>query len=123
MGPQIPIFIRGSSYSVSVVKNKMITRRGYLQAAGAALREMYGRDISDPEAWRISRWGFDPYSYGAYSYIPVGVTGEAHDWLAEPVNGRLFFAGEATHRTYPSTVHGAFLSGQRAARQIIALAA
>ncbi|HFQ94408.1 MAG TPA: FAD-binding protein [Anaerolineae bacterium] len=90
--------------------------------AMAALRGMYGHDIPDPEAWRISRWGLDPYSYGSYSFMPVGVTGEAYDWLAEPVNGRLFFAGEATHRTYPATVHGAFLSGRRAARQIAALA-
>ncbi len=87
----------------------------------AALRGMYGRSIPDPEAWRISRWGLDPYSYGAYSFIPVGATGEAHDWLAEAVNGRLFFAGEATHSAYPSTVHGAFLSGQRAATQITTL--
>jgi len=85
-----------------------------------ALRGMYGR-IPDPEAWRISRWGLDSYSCGSYSYIPVGVTGEAYDRLAEPVDGRLFFAGEATHRACPSTVHGAFLSGQRAAGQIAAL--
>jgi len=36
-----------------------------------------------------------------------------------PVSNRLYFAGQATHRQYPSTVHGAFLSGQRAAQQIL----
>ena len=89
--------------------------------AMAALRGMYSHDIPDPEAWRISRWGVDPYSYGSYSYTPVGATGAARNTLAEPVNGRLFFAGEATHPAYPSTVHGAFLSGQRAAAQIISV--
>ncbi|MYJ41233.1 MAG: FAD-dependent oxidoreductase, partial [Acidimicrobiaceae bacterium] len=38
-----------------------------------------------------------------------------------PVGERLFFAGEATHSRFPSTVHGALLSGRRAARQIYGL--
>ncbi len=42
-----------------------------------------------------------------------------HDQLAQPVAGRLFFAGEATHRQGFGTVHGACLSGQRAARPVI----
>jgi monoamine oxidase len=39
--------------------------------------------------------------------------------LAAPSNSRLFFAGEATHRDFPATVHGALLSGQRAAEEIL----
>ena len=31
------------------------------------------------------------------------------------------FAGEATHSRFPSTVHGALLSGRRAARQVSGL--
>ena len=38
--------------------------------------------------------------------------------LAEPINNCLFFAGEATSQKYPSTVHGAFLSGVEAAKKI-----
>jgi len=34
--------------------------------------------------------------------------------------GNCFFAGEATHRQYPATVHGAYLSGVRAAQEVIA---
>nr|WP_287045270.1 FAD-dependent oxidoreductase [Herpetosiphon sp.] len=41
------------------------------------------------------------------------------DDLAQPIAGRLFFAGEATERTYPSTVHGAYLSGLRAADEVM----
>jgi monoamine oxidase len=41
------------------------------------------------------------------------------DDLAQPVADRLFFAGEATHRDHPSTVHGAYLSGLRAAEAIL----
>jgi len=41
------------------------------------------------------------------------------DVLAEPVGARLHFAGDATFRACPSTVHGAWLSGIRAAHEII----
>ncbi len=40
--------------------------------------------------------------------------------LAAPAGLRLYFAGEATRTDFPSTVHGAFLSGNTAAGQIIA---
>ena len=43
------------------------------------------------------------------------------DTLAAPVADRLFFAGEATYRERPSTVHGAYLSGLRAAEVILDL--
>lgn len=39
------------------------------------------------------------------------------DDLAAPIGNRVFFAGEATHRQMFATVHGALLSGQRAANQ------
>ena len=42
---------------------------------------------------------------------------EDYDILAESVEGRLFFAGEATTKKYPATMHGAFVSGQREVRK------
>ena len=33
--------------------------------------------------------------------------------------GTLSFAGEATHPTFYTTTHGAFMSGERAAKQLI----
>jgi monoamine oxidase len=41
--------------------------------------------------------------------------------LAAPVNGRLFFAGEATSPNFFSTAHGARDSGERAAGEVLAL--
>lgn len=63
-------------------------------------------------------WQADPYSRGAYSYAAVGGSG-AHDALAKPLSGTLYFAGEATSSDETGTVAGAIASGQRAARQIL----
>ncbi len=83
------------------------------------LRVMFGPDIPEPTGYHITRWASDPYAYGAYSYLRPGTDGDTLDALAAPVGERLFFAGEATSRDYEATVHGAYLSGLRAAGEII----
>lgn len=89
--------------------------------AMAVLRTLYGNDIPQPEAWQITRWATDPFALGSYSYNPVGASVENRKSLASPVQDRLFFAGEATSIDHPATVHGAYLSGQREAKRIMAL--
>lgn len=86
------------------------------QALGA-LADMYG-SVPRPQDALVTRWRSDPWAYGSYSYVPVGASFRRHSDLARPVDGKVFFAGEATHRDYPATVHGAFLSGVRAAREV-----
>jgi monoamine oxidase len=66
----------------------------------------------------VTRWGHDPYSLGAFSYVSVGSRPEDYEELAKPVLDRVFFAGEATNRQHPSTVGGAYQSGLTAARDI-----
>jgi monoamine oxidase len=56
---------------------------------------------------------------GAYSYYPVGSSVEDRRALAESGSERLLFAGEACSADYPSTVHGALLSGQATARRVL----
>jgi monoamine oxidase len=69
-------------------------------------------------ARRVS-WGLDCYALGGYAHVPPGHA-DARPALASPLNGRLFFAGEATAwQTNPQTVHGALESGLRAAREIL----
>lgn len=64
-------------------------------------------------------WEADPFSRGAYSYTPVGMS-TAVARLATPVAGTLFFAGEATNTEGDQgTVHGAAATGKRAAREIL----
>ncbi len=68
---------------------------------------------------RESRWAHDPFARGSYSHALPGHTG-MRAVLASPVDGRLFFAGEATSSNFFSTAHGARDSGERAAREVLA---
>ena len=89
--------------------------------AGAmkTLQVMFGESVPEPIGVLITRWGKDPFALGAYSHIPPFASGEDYDALFEPVDDKLYFAGEATSREYPSTVHGAYLSGLAAAREML----
>ncbi|KAL3732018.1 hypothetical protein ACJRO7_028805 [Eucalyptus globulus] len=82
--------------------------------------EPQGIKVPDPVQTVCTRWGGDPLSLGSYSNVAVGASGDDYDILAESVgDGRLFFAGEATTRRYPATMHGAFLTGLREAANMV----
>lgn len=71
------------------------------------------------EAFYTHNWQTDPFSAGAYSYIPVGGI-DAQAELARPIEGTLFFAGEAINTEgHHGTVHGAIASGLRTAQEIV----
>jgi len=83
-----------------------------------------------PRILRTS-WGRDELFRGSYSYLRSGIDdGEAIDALAQPLfcgheDGShimpvVMFAGEATHRQYPGTAHGAYMSGYREANRFLA---
>jgi monoamine oxidase len=83
-----------------------------------SLREMLGAGVPEPSSATVVRWSADPFAGGSYSYVPVGAWESDRDTLAAPVGDRLFFCGEATMRNYAGTVHGAFMSGLRAAARL-----
>jgi monoamine oxidase len=64
-------------------------------------------------------WERDPYARGSYSHALPGHAG-ARLTLAAPVDGRIFFAGEACMANDFSTAHGAWRSGVAAADAVIA---
>jgi len=68
---------------------------------------------------RESRWTHDPFARGAYSHALPGHAGD-RAVLTAPVDGRLFFAGEATSPNFFTTTHGARDSGERAAKEVLA---
>jgi monoamine oxidase len=65
-----------------------------------------------------SRWAHDPFARGSYSHALPGHAGK-RAVLAAPVDGRLFFAGEATSPNFFTTAHGARDSGERAAKEVL----
>jgi monoamine oxidase len=70
------------------------------------------------QAFWLHDWQRDPYARGAYSHALVGGS-DARESLAAPLQGTLFFAGEATDVAGEhGTVAGALQSGMRAAREI-----
>jgi len=67
----------------------------------------------------VADWQTDPFTLGAYSYVPVNAI-TAPIALAEPVANTLFFAGEATNSDGNSgTIHGAIDTGYRAASELL----
>ncbi|KAK3159142.1 hypothetical protein QOZ80_2AG0146260 [Eleusine coracana subsp. coracana] len=78
-----------------------------------------GIEVPNPLQAICTRWGTDRFTYGSYSYVAIGASGDDYDILAESVHDRVFFAGEATNRRYPATMHGALLSGYRESANIL----
>ncbi len=94
-----------------------LTDTAIISRAMQTLQQMYG-SIPQPVGHLITRWQQDPFSYGSYSYMATGATPSDRKILAEPIDNRLFFAGEATSQQHPATVHGAFFSGVEVAKKI-----
>ena len=83
------------------------------------LYKMYGRDrVPDPIAFMYPRWSTEPWAHGSYSNWPPGTTLEMHENLRAPVDGRLWFAGEATSAEYFGFLQGAYFEGQNAGATI-----
>ena len=70
--------------------------------------------------WRVTNWGADPFSCGAYSYMRVGSDAEDVRALAEAEHeDAVHFAGEACSIEGQQCVHGALLTGQAAATAVL----
>ena len=90
----------------------------FVEAATAEIAAALGRDVAASlRPIAATAWARDPYARGSYSHALPGHAG-ARAILRQPVDGRLFFAGEATSPHFFSTAHGAFEEGTRAARTV-----
>ena len=79
---------------------------------GSDLRKRVGRSL-------MTNWGGERRTRGAYASARPGRAG-ARAVLAEPVGERIWFAGEALAGSLMQTAGGARLSGEAAARDILA---
>ncbi len=87
-----------------------------IDAAREELKSLFGAAVTDRIVTATTTgWRRDPWIQGAYSAARPGCADERIA-LGRPVNERILFAGEATSEEFFSTLHGAFLSGRRAAR-------
>jgi monoamine oxidase len=102
-----------------------LERAGAEAAADLAqenLKRAFGADIvKHVVGHKVTAWRGDPWIRGAYSAALPGQAAQRRR-LAEALDGRLFFAGEATSNEFYSTAHGAHLTGidtaQRVARAL-----
>ena len=76
---------------------------------GGEVRKQFDRGMA-------TAWASDRYARGAYSHCLPGRYG-ARAVLTRPVGDRLVFAGEHTEQSAYGTLHGAHLSGIRAAAE------
>ncbi|GGB34894.1 amine oxidase [Sphingomonas metalli] len=66
-----------------------------------------------------TRWRDEPFIHGSYSHARIGQSA-ARRVLREPIDDRLFFAGEACSPHDFSTAHGAYATGIAAAEAVLA---
>ena len=94
-----------------------MNRRNFLKSTMGALAAGFtplpgvAQGARAPTGYIRTNWSRDPFSYGSYSYLAKGSWRRDHVALGRPIENRLFFAGEATHPSYNSTVHAAYESG------------
>jgi len=109
------VLFAGGDYALAMEARE---DRAIVGDAMRILRTCFGASAPDPTAFLVQRWQRDPITHGSYSFVPVGSSSEARLALAAPIGERLFFAGEATNRVNPATVHGAYESGLRVADEV-----
>lgn len=103
------------------VEIERLSDRDTAAAAHDSLRAMFGSGFPAPVAAQVTRWGQDRFSEGSYSFNAVGSTPATRQALAgADWDGQLWFAGEAASTDHFGTVHGALLSGQHIASQLLA---
>ena len=102
-------------------QTELMTEAEIIDDIMANLRSIYGSSIPDPTNFLRTQWFSDPFSRGSYSFATSGVRSSEFTKFEAAVDNKLFFAGEHTSRDYRGTVHGALLSGVRAAEQIAEL--
>lgn len=75
--------------------------------------------IPPPVENYMTNWSQDSFSFGSYSYISFEQKYEDPLYLAEPINNRLLFAGEATSTDTYGYTHGALLSARREVTRLL----
>ena len=109
----------GGSTPTSAMPSPDSTEAGLIASCTSALQTMFRLPgAPKPSEAIITRWRSDPFARGVYSYLGVDARPGDYENMAK-ATGNLHWAGEATCGTHPATVHGAFISGLRAAGEVV----
>ena len=114
MSKPVLLALHGGEAALEVEKKDIETMK---KEVFEVLKTIYPKAQIPKEVIR-SEWHKDEFTQGSYSYLPVGIEEIIYDMLAKP-EGRVYFAWEHTSKDFPSTTHGAYLSGIRAAQEIL----
>ena len=79
---------------------------------------VFGKQARPAIQVHATRWGQDPFSRGAWAYMPLGARRTDVEQLSKSLFGRVFFAGDATQVEGFHTAAAAVRSGVRAAQDI-----
>ncbi len=93
--------------------------RGALEVTLARLSEILGVAVPPPRAWHVTNWGGDRFTEGGYTATALGASPGDFDVLAAPVDGRVLFCGEHTHRHRYAHADGAMSTGIREAKRVL----
>lgn len=115
MGLNTAVIFTGGRHAVWLEKQGQQAGHDY---AVDRVAEVFGNDIrKHVNRSIVTAWTTEPWTRGSYSCAQPGQFHQRAQ-LAEPLDDRVFFAGEATIVGPQACCHGAFLSGQRAAAEI-----
>lgn len=118
-----PALLTGWSAAHRAEELSQLSADNICDAALTALVEIFSLPRNEIESQLRSywthNWQTDPHVLGGYSYTLKGGSAAPRE-LAQPVDATIFVAGEATDFTGDNgTVHAAFNSGRRAARELL----
>lgn len=129
----VPMSVKIRPFGFDFVAGVTGGRHGeWLSKAGTAasvehlterLVSVFGSDIRKALSDRtiVTAWDSDPWVLGAYSASRPG-HGNERPKMRQPIDDRLYFAGEATSTHAFATAHGAMMSGRDVISDIVAAA-
>ena len=117
--PALVVFSAGSDAK----RIHALGARGALKLTLAQLRDILGHAVPRPRAWQVTNWQGSPYTQGGYTATALGASPDDFDVLAAPIDGRILFCGEHTHRHRYAHADGAMTTGIREAKRLLRSAA
>lgn len=84
-----------------------------------SLKDTFAQVPDQAQFLLITRWGSDAYSHGSFSFPLPQHSVHINQAFHQAINQQLYFAGEHCEPRFAGTVHGAYISGQHTAAQIL----